>query len=840
MRSLSNDVRLAARHLRKRPGFTLVAVLTLALGLGANVAVFTLVHTLMLRSLPVDRPGDLYRLGDNNNCCVNSGLQRDYSLFSYRLFGHLRDGVSGTLDLAGFQANTIPLSVRRPNAPVAESLPGQFVTGNYFTVFAVRPAAGRLFNPDDDRAGAPPVVVISHRTWTDRFGSDPAIVGEAVTISGATMTVAGVSAPGFFGDSIRLDPAGVWIPVGQEPVIRRTASALDRPDQDWLYAIGRLRPGADPAGLEAAATGSLQQWLSAQTFFSESRDEMSRSRVPVVPAGGGVELMRFQFERSLRLLFIASGLILLIASANLANLLLARADRGQAALRAALGASSGRLMREALTEGVLLALVGGAAGLVVAMFGTRALVALAFAGIGYLPVDASPSLLAMLFAFGLAVVTGALFSAAPAWAMSRTPPLAALHGVGRNAQERSFLPRRSLVVVQVALSFVMLTSAGLLAASLGNLERQPLGFDPEARWVARIDPPALSGDADRVAAFYTRIREALLAVPGVRRASYALYSPMENNNWSSQISIDGRPVDPARTDSSSWNRVGPDYFETVGTRVVRGRAIDARDTPASARVAVVSQTFVRRFFDDGSNPIGRRFGIGGQEHRADFEIVGVVDDVKYIAANRPARPMIFLPAAQLVAGDAGFLNMQARSTVLRALVVEAPGAGGLEGPLRRALAGVDPNLSVIRVMPLAQQVGLNFRVDRLMARVTSAYGVLALALAALGLYGVTAYGVAKRTREIGVRMALGADRADIVRGVLRGPLVQTVVGLAIGAPLAYFAARALSTQLFGVEWRDPVLPLTAAAVLIASTVVAAALPARRAASVDPTMALRAE
>jgi predicted permease len=466
--------------------------------------------------------------------------------------------------------------------------------------------------------------------------------------------------------------------------------------------------------------------------------------------------------------------------------------------------------------------------------------ALAFPGVGYLPVDASPSATALVFALVLSVFTGAIFSAAPAWAMSRTPPLAALHGVGRNALERSFVPRRSLVVAQVALSFVMLTSAGLLAASLGNLERQPLGFETEYRWVIRIDPPALTGEPDRLAALYARIQDALAGVPGVRRASYALYSPMEGNNWSSRISIDGRAVDPVRPDSSSWNRVGPGYFETIGTRVIRGRAIDGRDTPASARVAVVNAAFAHRFFE-GADPIGRRLGIGGEDHRADFEVVGVVDDVKYTGANQPVRPMLFLPAAQLVPhGDAPFLNVQARSTLLRALVVEAPGAGALEAPLRRALASVDPNLSVIRVTPLVQQVGANFRLDRLMARVTTAYGGLALALAALGLYGVTAYGVTRKTREIGVRMALGADRVRIVGAVLRGPLLQTLVGLAIGAPLAYFAARALSTQLFDVEWRDPTLPLAAAGVLVASTIVAAAVPARRAASIDPTTALRAE
>jgi predicted permease len=388
---------------------------------------------------------------------------------------------------------------------------------------------------------------------------------------------------------------------------------------------------------------------------------------------------------------------------------------------------------------------------------------------------------------------------------------------------------------------VLLASAGLLGGSLARLERQPLGFVPDNRTVVRIDPPALADQPDRLAAFYQTLQERLERASGIERASYALYSPMEGNNWSGLISIAGRPADPAQPTVSSWNRIGPRYFDTVGTRLVRGRLIDERDTPASAHVAVVNAAFVRRFFEN-TNPIGQRLGLFGPSHAGDYEIVGVVEDVKYTQANRPPRPMIFLPAFQLASyDDAADRNVQARSTLMRAVVIRsAPGASGLEPTIRRTLASIDPNLTILRIDTLGDQVAFSFRLERLMARLTSAYGGLALVLAAIGLYGVTAYGVARRTREIGVRMALGADRARIMKAVLRGPVLQTATGLAIGIPLALLAGRALSTQLYEIGQADPLVLSGAAVILLVSAILAAVLPARRAAAVDPTRALRSE
>jgi predicted permease len=842
MRDFRQDVRLAFRHLRQQPGFTVVAVLTLALGIGANTAVFTLVHALMLRSLPVQRPGELYRLGNTNDCCVNGGLASSYSLFSYRLFQHLRANAPEFQELAAFQSNTLALGLRRSNEASPHSLAGAFVTGNYFTMFGVTPAAGRLLQASDDRPEAPPVAVMSHRAWTQFFAQDPSLIGETVTINGKPLTIVGVSAPAFFGDTVRADPAALWIPVNQEPMLRGAASILERDGANWLYAIGRVTGRAEPAQISARVTTALQQWLTAQAFFGErERARIPQSRVVVVPAGGGVESTRSQYERSLNLLFAAAAMVLLIGAANLANLLLARADRGQAAIRAALGASTGRLIRQSLTEGIVLALLGGLVGIAVGAASARAIITIAFPLAQFVPIDATPSAWVLMFALGLAVFTGALFAAAPAWAMSRTAPLDALAGVGRSGQARSFVPRGSLVIVQVALSLVLLSSAGLLATSLGNLEQQPLGFTPANRLVTFIETPsALAGDVPRLTELFSRFDEKLRQVPGVERVGFSMYSPMQGDNWSSGISIGGRTPDPDNPTFSSWNRVTPGYFEAIGTRVTRGRSIDERDTPTSKRIVVVNEALVRRYFKN-ENPIGQTLGIGGVRQASDYEIVGVVEDVKYSSASSTdVRSMIFIPSFQTVDLDSpGGRTMQASSLLLRTIVLQvSPTARNVEAGIRQALSSVDANLTVSRIVSLPTQVSANFRLQRLMSRLTSIYGLLALALASLGLYGVTAYGVSQRTREIGVRMALGADRWRVVRTCVRGPLVQTGIGLALGLGGAYFAGRALSTQLYGIGGLDPTVFLGATLALIVSALLAAAVPARRAASVNPATALR--
>jgi predicted permease len=843
MTHIQQDLRFALRRLRQQPGFTTVVVLTLAIGLGANTTVFTLVQTLILRTLPVVRPAELYRLGDGTDCCVNSGLRVNFSLFSFRLFEHLRGNVPGFSELAAFQATTAPFGVRRAGQSTSTTLPGAFVTANYFTMFGVTAAAGRVLTAEDDRGGAAPVAVISHHAWTRYFGQDPGLINAAVVLNGQPFTIVGVAAAPFFGDTVRPDPAAIWIPIGQEPRIRGTASLLDRADQHWLYAIGRLQAGGDPSQIGARATAALQQWLVAQPFVNEQqRAEIARHLIVVAPAGGGVALARAQYQRSLSILFAASAMVLLIAIANLANLLLARADRGQAAIRAALGASSRRLVQQSLVEGSVLAVIGGAVGVGVAALGTKTLLGWVFPVVSFVPIDNTLAAPIWIFALVLALCAGILFAAGPAWLMARTPPLEALSSVGRSVTTRSFVPRGSLLIVQVALSLALLTTASLLARSLRNLEGQPLGFVPTDRTVFHIDPPAIAGDIDRLSALFTRISDGIRRVPGVERVAYSMYSPMDGNNWSGPISIAGRRENPDQPDGSSWNRVSAEFFETVGTRVLRGRAIDQRDMPGTQRVAVVNGAFARRYFET-ADPLGQHVGLGDAAHAGDYEIVGVVDDVKFAGAQqRDVRPMLFLPSFQTVEYDnATQRNVQARSTLPRTIVVQtAPNAQNIEAGVRRVLADADPNINVLRVLPLTLQVNGNFRIERLLSRLLAIYGSLALGLALLGLYGVTAYGVSQRRREIGVRMALGADRFGVIRTCVRGPLLQTAVGLSVGLAISVMVGQAIAAQLYGVEGFDGGALATAVVTLSASAVVAASLPAHRAASVNPSAVLRGE
>jgi predicted permease len=842
MRGFWDDIRVSARRLAQQPAFALVAILALGLGLGANTSIFTLLHGVMFRNLPVARPSELYRLGDDNNCCVNSGLQRNYSLFSYPLYQQLQDSLPEVHDLAAFQANTTITGIRADNASVAQSTPAAFVSGNYFRMLGVAAAAGRLIEPADDRRGAPVVMVMSHRVWRDQFGADPNLIGHAFYINGTPVTLAGITDASFFGETVRANPAGIWLPLGQEPIVRGAGSLIDRPETDWLYTIGRVTPGTSVESVQTKATAALRSWLSAQTFWSDKeRERISEASIAVVSASGGVQILKANFGAQLTLLLAMSGLVLVITAANLANLLLARADRATAAIRAALGASSVRLVRQSLAEGLVLALAGCAVAYFIAMVATRAIATIVFPPDTMLPMNLTPSLTVTALSVALALVTGMLFAAAPAWAMAKTDPIQALRGMSREGADLAFMPRRSLVVVQVMLSLVLLAGAGLLSRSLSKLENQPLGFEADQRMVVRIDPPAMAGEPDRLAAVYATMQDRLRRIPGVVNASYALYSPMEGNNWSGTVSISGRPRDSEHRDNSAWNRVGPGYFETMGTRIVRGRGIEESDTPSGRKVAVVNEAFVREFFPS-VDPIGQRLGIGGPSHSADYEIVGVAEDVKYSGPTRPVRTMMFVPTMQLAPTTGpDELQTQSRSTLARTIELQlAPGAGNIEAAVRKALAEAHQDLTATRFVPMRDQIAGNFRTNRLLAMLANAYGVLALALAALGLYGVASYGVARRTHEIGVRMALGATRGRIVADVMRGAIIQSAIGLVIGAPLAVYASRALTAQLYQVNVGDPLILGAAAAVLIVTAALAAALPARKAASVDPTKALRSQ
>jgi predicted permease len=845
MDGLRQDLGHGARQLRRSPGFTLAAVVTLALGIGANTAIFSLIHAVMLRSLPVADPGRLYSLGDNQNCCVISGAQDDFTEYSYPQYLELRDHTPEISELAAFQPHPTTLSVRRAGSPAAAAPGlGELVSSNYFAMFGVGAFAGRTLTPADDRPDSPPVAVMSYHAWHDRYGLDPAVLGATFILAGQPVTVVGVAPPGFFGDTLRPDPPDFWLPLGAEPLLDSGAPLLRRTDTFWLYAIGRLRPGARPAAVQAHVTAQVRQWMSAQPWLTaDDRRQIAKMRLVVTPAAGGVQHLADEYADGLRLLIVVSALLLLIACANIANLLLARgmAGRGQTAVRLALGAARARIVRQTVTEGLLLAACGGIAGLGVAFSGTRAILRLAFRGAGFVPIDPNPSLSVLAFTALVCVLTGTVFSVVPAVIASRTHPAEPLRGAGRDAlaARGGGLPQKALVALQAALSLVLLAGAGLLTSSLRHLEDQRLGFDTTGRMIAQVDL-GLAGTAPaRLDAMYREIERRLTRIPGVVSASLSLYNPMEGNNWSAPVSVDGRPVEYGN--SPSFERVSPRYFETVGTRLLRGRTFDERDAPAASRVAVVNETFARKYLP-GQDPLGRHLGLGEVGHGQDYEIVGVVEDAKYQDAKVPAYRTVFLPLLQDVAyANSHLASMQTRSNYIQGIQLRVAGpSGGLQAAVRRTLADLAPSSTVVRLLTFDEQVRRNFNGERLIARLTTLYGLLALVLACTGLYGVAAYAVARRTREIGLRMALGADRAGVVTMVLAGALRPIALGLAIGAPAALAAGRAMSSQLFGVRGSDPAILSAAVLALAVCALVAAWLPASRSAAIEPMAALRSE
>jgi macrolide transport system ATP-binding/permease protein len=846
LETVLQDVRYGFRQLRRSPGFTLVAVLTLALGIGANTAVFTLVDVVMLKSLPVADPQQLYSLGADDNCCQMTGMQGNFTIYSYPLYRYFQEHNPQFSQLAAFQAGAMPVVVRRSHgAEAAQPYRGEFVSGNYFQMFGISAYAGRMLTPADDRSGAPPAAVMSYRVWQQRYGAKLGVIGSTFVINSKVFTLTGITPPVFFGDRLTGDPPDFWLPMGTEPLVNGPGSILREPGEFWLYLTGRLKPGVPLAALQAQLTVELQQWLRTLPKLDEGdRKDISQQRLILTPGGAGVTELRDQYASGLRLLIVLAGLVLLIACANLANLLLAKssAARVQMAARIALGATRARLIRQILTESMLLAVLGGAAGVAVAFLATRMILLLAFRGALYVPIDATPSLPVLAFTFALSLLTGLLFGVPPAWISSRSQPAEALHGAIRSTLDRSTLPQKSLVVLQAALSLVLLAGAGLLTRSLLNLQNQQFGFQTRGRYIVRLDPSLAGYTMERLPGLYRQLRRQLAAIPGVLSVSYSGSSPMRGENWSSDISVEGHsPVDYSKVVPPSWLRVSPHYFETIGTRLLRGRVINDRDTPDSARVAVVNETFAREFFPK-QDPIGKLFGIGDNTHNRDFEIVGVVEDTKYQDARQPAYATFFLPFLQQIPrDDDSAQNAVDGSNYLHDVELLVAGhPQNLESQVRWALTEIDPNLTVLSMTSFDEQVARNFNQDRLLARLTGLFGLLALVLASVGLYGVTAYNVAHRTNEIGIRMALGADRNSVLAMVLRGAIGQVVIGLIVGIPIALAAGRALSSQLFGVKAYDIGVLAAALVILSACAAVAGLLPARRAASIDPMQALRAE
>ena len=845
MTVLLQDLVYAFRQLRKTPGFTITVILTLALGIGANAAIFTLVNAVLLRNLPVTDPKTLVRIGDTDDCCVNSGYndKGDYSLFSTESYLLFKKNLPEFDELAAMESgfDYRPLTARRedPQA-VAKSMMGEFVTGNYFRTFGLQPTAGRFFTDADDAKGAAFTAVMSYDTWAHDYASDPAIIGSTFRINTQPVTIIGIAPKGYYGDRLTSNPPNFYLPLESMAVIFNVPYVHD-PEVEWVYVVGRVKPGVSLSAVQAKASTMLRQEFSTFKVFSNERAKtfLARTHVVFTPGGAGIQQLQDNSKSELHLLSWIAALVLLVACANIANLLLVRSmsRRAEMCIRTALGAQRGRIIRQLLTESILLAGIGGVAGLGVAYLGAHMLLVMAFPGAQNVPINAAPSPLVIGFAFALSLVTGILFGVAPAWIAAQAQPAEALRSGTRTTANGASLLQRSLVVLQASLSLILLVGAGLFAQSLNKLESSDLHLESKNRYIIHINPQAAGYSQTQVEPLYRTIEEQFHGIPGVVKVGISTYTPMEDNNWGNSIQIQGQPD---LNKGASWVKGNAEYFDSVGTRVLMGRGFTPHDLLAAPPVAVVNKEFVKQFFKPGENPIGHRMGSPGPQSPGDYEIVGVVDDTTYTAVQWKDHAMYFVPITQRPVSAKEPITDDI-SLYAGALVIQTDHPmNDMEKLAQRTLAGINPNLTIVKFQTFDQQIADRFNDDRMIARLTSLFGGLALLLAAIGLYGVTAYTVVRRTPEIGIRMALGAARVRVIGMVMRGVMLQAVIGLVIGVPIAMLCVRYIKAQLYEITSVNASVMAISIGVLIVAACVAGMIPARRAASIDPVKALRVE
>ncbi len=843
MTTLIQDLRYAARQLQKTPGFTVTVLLILALGIGANAAIFSLVNAVMLKSLPVVDPTTLWRLGDHNDCCVGTNGPRDdgdYSYFSTDTYQQLRKNVPEFEELAAMQAGFTyrPITVRPDGAQsLPKSVMGEFVSGNYFRTFGLRPQAGRLLTDTDDSQSAPMTAVMSYSTWQRDFAGSASVIGGTFWVNTKAVTVVGIAPRGFYGDRLTSTPPDYYLPL-ETMLVLANAPYVHMPKTNWLYMVGRVKPGTAMGPLQEKVNAVLRQAYESRDDFSTKQGKLllAKAHVKLVPGGAGISNLQEQYGDHLKMLMWIAGLVLLIACANIANLLLVRGmgRKAEMSIRTALGAMRGRIVRQLLTESILLAGAGGLVGLVVAYAGTQMLLKLAFPGATGVPIDAAPSLEVIGFAFAVSLVTGLVFGVMPAWITAQANPADALRSGTRATGQGASLLQRGLVVLQASLSLVLLVGAGLFLQNLNKLESSDLKLDSKNRYIVHINPQAAGYAQTQLEALYRTMEERFHAVPGVVKVGISNYTPMEDNNWGNGIGIEGEP-DPHG--GASFVKANAEYFDSVGTRVVMGRGIGVQDTSTAPPVTVVNQAFVNHFFK-GKNPIGHR--IGSPNAPTDFEIVGVVEDTAYTDVRWKDHAMYFVPNMQRAPSDKDSIEKD-MSLYAGAIVVETERPmSDMELIARRTLAAINPNLTVVKFQTFDEQIADTFTEARLIARLTTLFGGLALLLASIGLYGVTAYTVVRRTPEIGIRMALGANRGGVIAMILKSAVIQTMLGLAIGVPVAYLSMRFVKAQLYEITSPDARVMAGAIVTLAVAACVAGFLPARRAASIDPVKALRME
>jgi len=834
MSTLLQDVRYGLRMLAKNPGFTAVAVLTLALGIGANTSIFSLMNVIMLRELPVENPQQLVLLGKGRS----AGSADDFAnteLYSYPFYSEIRQKnqvFSGTSAILSLLFNKMHGAVE--GSAELESLNVQLVSGNYFSILGVKPTLGRSFTEAaDEPAGGHPVGVVSYTWWDRRFARDPAIIGKTVTLGSTVYTIIGITPPGFFGTTIGELP-DLWIPLSMEKQVSPGWNGLDDKNFQSLYILGRLKPGVSVGQAQANVNllaRQIWQEYAGSTLTQQQKEGLQHTEIELTSVTRGLPRLRFGASLPLQILMAVVGVVLLIACANIANLSLARATarEREIAVRMSLGAGRARLIRQMLTENLVLALAGGVLGVVLAGWAANGLLTMVPHGREPLPLDVTPDARVLGFTFVVSIATALLCGIAPALRATRIALGSSLKEGRGAASVTSRTPlAKGLIVSQVALSLVLLIGAGLFLRTLVNLANVDTGFNKENVLMFGIDPPSVGYKEDmRLVTLYQQIEQRVSAVPGVRADSISFFT-FDQGEWTEPVSVIGRTPTPEDDMMVTHNVAGPGYFATMGIPILLGRVFGPQDTAASPKVAVINETFARWYLPGGS-PIGRHFGLGGDpKHSNDIEVVGVVKDAKYESLRERAIPAAYYPYNQHIQY---FYDFEVRYTGKPEVMI---------AEVRQAIGQVDRSLPVAYGGTMVEQVDGSTAGQSLVARLSTFFGLLAAFLACIGIYGLMSYAVTRRTNEIGIRMALGAKRSGVLWMVMRESLLLVIAGVAIGIPAALAAGRLVSSVLYGLKATDSATITVAVLVMVAVATLAGYLPARRAAKVDPMVALRYE
>lgn len=841
-----HDTKHSIRALWRSPGFTLIAVFSLALGIGGNTAIFTLVNQILLRNLPVRDPQELVTFGESTSSGILGGIDLGTAdMFTYDFARQLETHPGPFQGVAAYSSFSPKVSVRTPNSAQAIQSSASLVSGNFFSVLGATPLLGRTIAPFD--ASAPDrsaVALVSYRFWQQELSADPAVLGRTIVINATPFTVIGVMPEAFHGIQKELDPPDLWVPVTMVQEVFLQPGMLRPRDFYILHMFARRVRQTSLAMDQGWLDRQIRDYVRAgggEPLSPARRQEIQRLTVQLLPAAHGVSGLRSQYGDTLVILMAVVGVVLLIACANLANFLLARAVARQReiATRLALGSSRARIVRQSVAEALVLSLCGGLLGLVVAFTVTRALIAFVARDALFIPLDPRPDGAVLLFTFGVSILAGLLFGLAPAMHIARATASARVITNSRTAQGSGGRSRRwwqkLLVATQIMLCLSLLVVAGLFLRTLHNLHDQNFGFERSHMLIADFDARIAGYKPEQVPALHQRLLDRLAAIPGVRSAALAATPPVSAGAWTSSLSISGYTPGPKEDMGAVLNRVSSDYFDAAGIPILVGRPIQPSDTASALKVAVVNQSFARHYFP-GGNIIGHTLKIDIGEP-GPWQIAGIAGDTRSGNPREDAPRTVYLPLAQI----AGARGKGAQDSYAWVMILRTSGDPAQTiASLKAAVAGVDPNLPVLQVRTIQDQLEGFMSDETLISRLTAVFAGLAVLLAAIGLYGVMSFNVARRTGEIGVRIALGASSSGVQWMVLRESLGLLGAGLGMGLPIALFAVRLVRSQLYEISPFDPATFIAAAVGIAFITIISAWVPARRAAAVDPMTALRCE